>query len=129
MALFSDLDWVIVLGAAAFLFLGKDQAQLLRTLGRWYGRAGRVKQELLSELTKAAEIPTSVGGPLSIRGTLLGLDIPPTAGRGIPAAVTTPPAAIARSIEPAWGPWTGGYPMPTWSMTVPALPRDGEGPR
>ena len=121
MALFSDIDWVIVLAAAAFLLLGKDNSELLRTVGRWYGRAGRLKQELLSELTKAAEIPTPVGGPLTIRGALLGLDPAPTQASGIPAAVTTPPVAPSRPIEPAWVPWTGGYPMPTWSMTVPVV--------
>ena len=126
MALFSDIDWVIVLGAAAFLLLGKENSQLLRTVGRWYGRAGRLKQELLAEFTKAAEIPVPVGGPLSIRGALLGLDPTPTHVSGIPAAVTTPPAAFPRSIEPAWVPWTGGVPMPTWSMTLPAVPNEGE---
>ncbi|MCI4339429.1 MAG: hypothetical protein L3J68_03750 [Thermoplasmata archaeon] len=129
MALFSDIDWVIVLAAAAFLLLGKDNSQLLRTLGRWYGRAGRIKQELLAEFTKAAEIPAPVGGQLSIRGALLGLEPTPTHMSGIPTAVTTPPAATARPIEPTWGPWTGGYPTPTWSVTVPALPGDGEVPR
>jgi len=129
MALFSDVDWVILLGAAAFLFLGNDNAQLLRTIGRWYGRAGRLKQELLAELTKAAELPLPVGAPLTIRGALLGLEAPHPASRGIPAAVRTPAMAAARPVEPTWGPWTGGYPMPTWSMTVPALASEVEGPR
>ena len=129
MALFSDVDWAIVLGAAAFLLLGKDNAQLLRTIGRWYGRAGRLKQELLAELTKAADLPVPAGGELSIRGTLLGLDRSPLHGGGIPAAVATAPGPMARPVEPTWGPWTGSYPMPTWSMTVPAVPYDGEARR
>jgi hypothetical protein len=124
MALFSDIDWLILLAAAAFLLLGKDNAQLLRTIGRWYGRAGRLKQELLAEFTKAAEIPAPVAGPLTIRGALLGLDPTPTQARGIPAAVSSPRVVVARPLEPAWGPWTGGYPMPTWSMTVPAVPAE-----
>jgi hypothetical protein len=127
MALFSDIDWLIILAAAVFLLFGKDSAQLLRTAGRWYARAGRIKQELLSEFTKAAEIPTPVGGPLSIRGALLGLDPPPVQTTGIPAAVTSAPEAPSRPIEPAWGPWTGGYPTPTWSMTVPVVPNEGDG--
>ncbi|MGA8303456.1 MAG: hypothetical protein WA691_09510 [Thermoplasmata archaeon] len=129
MALFSDIDWLILLAAAAFLLLGKDNSQLLRTIGRWYGRAGRLKQELLSELTTAAEIPVPIGGPLSIRGALLGLDPTPSQTSGIPAAVTTPPLAASRPIEPTWVPWTGGYPTPTWSMTVSASPSEGEGRR
>jgi hypothetical protein len=119
MALFSDIDWMILGVAAAFLLLGKDSGSTLRTLGRWYGRAGRLKQELLSEFTKAAEIPVPAGGPLTIRGALLGLEPRATHVSGIPAAVTTPPRAPAPSLEPTWGPWTGGYPVPTWSMTPP----------
>ncbi|HTZ61718.1 MAG TPA: hypothetical protein VMC82_03640 [Thermoplasmata archaeon] len=127
MALFSDIDWVILLAAAAFLLLGKENAQVLRTIGRWYGRAGALKQELLAEFSKAADLPTiPSGGPLTIRGALLGLDPTPTHRSGIPTAVTAPPMTPARPIEPAWGPWTGGYPMPTWSMTVPAVPVDAE---
>jgi hypothetical protein len=126
MALFSDIDWVILLAAAAFLLLGKDNSQTLRTIGRWYGRAGKIKQEILAEFTKAAEIPAPTGAQLSIRGALLGLDPTPTHVSGIPAAVTTAPVSPVRPMEPTWGPWTGGYPIPTWSMTVPALPNDGE---
>jgi hypothetical protein len=126
MAIFSDVDWVIILGAAVFLFFGKDSGQMLRTAGRWYARAGRLKQELLAEFTKAADIPLPVHGPLSIRGALLGLDPNPTQSSGIPAAVTSPPAVAPRPIEPAWIPWTGSYPIPTWSMTLPAAPSEGE---
>jgi hypothetical protein len=122
MALFSDIDWLILLAAAAFLLLGEKNGEFLRQLGRWYARAGRLKQELLTEFTKAAELPTPVGGQLSIRGALLGLDPTPTQASGIPAAVARPPVVAVRPIEPTWGPWTGGYPMPTWSVTVPAVP-------
>lgn len=129
MALFSDIDWLILVAAAVFLLFGKDSGQLLRTAGRWYARAGRLKQELLSEFTKAAELPVPVGGALTIRGSLLGLDPTPTHVSGIPAAVTTAPVAVPRPIEPAWGPWTGGFPVPTWSTTVPAVPHDPEARR
>ena len=79
MALFSDIDWVIVLAAAAFLLLGKDNSQLLPD-HRVAGTVARaqVKQELLAEFTKAAELPAPVGGQLSIRGALLGLEPTPT---------------------------------------------------
>ena len=119
MALFSDIDWMILGVATVFLLLGKDSGSTLRTLGRWYGRAGRLKQELLAEFTKAAEIPVPAGGPLTIRGALLGLEPTAVHVSGIPAAVTTPPRAPAPPVEPTWGPWTGGYPVPTWSMTTP----------
>ena len=57
MALTSDFDWAILLGVAALLLLGPNNGPLLRTVGRWYGRAMRLKQELLGELTRAAELP------------------------------------------------------------------------
>jgi hypothetical protein len=129
MALFSDIDWVILVAVAAFLLFGRGNTEILRTMGRWYGRAGRLKQELLSEFTRAADLPVPMGGPLSIRGALLGIDPPVTHRSGIPAAVTAPPLpAPPRPPPPPEGtwPWTGGYPTPTWSMTVPvtADPRE-----
>ncbi len=120
MALFSDVDWVILLAAAAFLLFGKDNAQVLRTLGRWYGRVGQLKQELLAEFTRAADLPTpGPGQPLSIRGALLGLDAPPTASRGIPAAVRMPAPAVPAPVVTTSDPYTGGYPTPIWSTTQP----------
>jgi hypothetical protein len=119
MALFSDIDWVILLAVAAFLLFGKENSQVLRTLGRWYGRAGALKQELLAEFSKAADLPLpGPGQPLSIRGALLGLD-PPSSGRpGIPVAVRVAPAvAEPVTLPPPASPWTGGYPTPTWSST------------
>jgi hypothetical protein len=120
MALFSDVDWIIVAVAAAFLLFGKDSAGTLRTLGRWYGRAGALKQELLTEFAKAAEIPVPAGGgALTVRGALLGLDPAATHTPGIPAAVTTAPRFTAAEVAPTPGPWTAGYPVPTWSTTMP----------
>ncbi len=124
MALFSDVDWVILLAVAAFLLFGRENRQVLRTVGRWYARAGRMKQELLGEITKAADLPPPAPGqPLSIRGALLGLDPVPTRTSGIPAVVRTPPSAppALPPTPPAsfGGPtWTAGYPVPTWSTTV-----------
>jgi hypothetical protein len=127
MALFSDLDWVIIAVVAVVLLFGKENGQLLRTLGRWYGRAGRLKQELLGELTKAVDLPIAPRQPLSIRGALLGLDSPVAHVSGIPAAVRVAPTLpFVPSYEPTL-PWTGGYPVATWSMTVapPASEREG----
>ncbi|MGD0719304.1 MAG: hypothetical protein ABSA15_06995, partial [Thermoplasmata archaeon] len=72
MALASDMDWVIILAVGAFLLFGTKGAGTMRTIGRWYGRAMRMKQQMLGEFTKAAEIslPTP-GQPLSIRNALL----------------------------------------------------------
>lgn len=129
MALFSDIDWTILLIAGAFLLMGQRNGEMLRTLGRWYGRAGRMKQELLAEFTRAADLPpTAPGAGLTIRGALLGLDPPTSATRGVPAAVARP-APTPPVLLPVGPPWAIGHPTPTWSLTVPALPPDEEGPR
>lgn len=129
MALFSDIDWGIILVAAAFLLFGQQNGETLRTLGRWYGRAGRLKQELLAEFSRAADLPAS-GAPLTIRGALLGLESAPSAARGVPVAVPRPvPPPAPSPSSPPWQPWTGGYPTPTWSTTVAAVPPEEEVPR
>jgi hypothetical protein len=127
-ALLSNIDWVILVAVAAFLLLGRGNGEVLRTLGRWYGRAGRLKQDLLSEFTKAADLPVpGAGAALTFRGALLGLDPPPTRVSGIPAVVTAAPSRpFVPPPEPSPLPWTGGYPTPTWSMTVPVVPDPGE---
>lgn len=125
MALFSDVDWVILLAVAAFLLLGKESGATLRTLGRWYGRAGKIKQELLAEFARAADLPPMPSGtPLSIRGALLGIDPTPTRLSGIPATVREPPSLPLRVPATPSAPWTGGYPVPTWTMTVPVAPEE-----
>ena len=125
MGLFSDIDWLIIVAVAVFLLFGRENAQVLRTLGRWYGRAGRLKQELLTEFTKAADLPLPAAGqPLSIRGALLGLEPPPTRMSGIPVPVRVPPATAPAPVPVTVAPWTGGLPVPTWSMTMPVLPRE-----
>jgi len=119
MALFSDMDWAIIAIVAAFLLFGKESGQTMRTIGRWYGRAMRLKQELLGEITKAADLPIAPGQPLSIRGALLGIDPPALQVSGIPVAVRVPPSApYTPSVEPTL-PWTGGYPVPTWTSSSP----------
>lgn len=123
MALFSDIDWLILLAAGGLLLLGKENGALLRTLGRYYGRAMRLKSELLAEFTHAAEIPTNAQGrPLSLRQVVLGYD---SEGRpsGIPVAVTTPPALPARpALDPSgYAPTFGGG---LWSVALasPTMP-------
>jgi hypothetical protein len=119
MALFSDLDWLIIAAVAVFLLFGRENTQALRTLGRWYGRALKLKQELLSELTRAADLPMPPAGtPLSVRGALLGLvpDVPTAPSFPVAPAPSVP--APAPSPFPPNLPWTGGYPVASWSMTV-----------
>lgn len=118
MALFSDIDWMIVLAVGAFLLFGRDSGQVGRTLGRWYGRAVRLKEELLGELARAADLPMPAGGSAgSLRAALLGLDGGELSRSGVPAAVRTPPPAPLRPEPASPLPWTGGEPVTSWSST------------
>ncbi|MCI4358768.1 MAG: hypothetical protein L3J99_07095 [Thermoplasmata archaeon] len=126
MALFSDIDWAILLIAAAFLLFGKESQTLLRTLGRYYGRAMRLKQELLSEFANAADLPSlSQGGPLSLRRALLDPAEPPVTS-SIPAAVTRAPVLTA---TPSGSAWTGALGPQSWSVAMPAVGPDTRGVR
>ncbi|MGI0068042.1 MAG: hypothetical protein ACREB9_06470 [Thermoplasmata archaeon] len=131
MALFSDIDWVILLGVAAFLLFGSNSAGTMRAIGHWYGRALRAKNELMSELTKAADLPAPTPGkPLSLRATLMSFGETPTGSvvPGPPPNVPTPPAPY-RPALPTDIPWSGGLPAPTWSVALPSVWTETEGPR
>ena len=122
MGLFSDLDWVIILAVAAFLLFGQGNRDALRTLGRWYGRANRLKQDLLSEFSRAADLPAPAGGIAgSFRSALLGMDPALERASAVPAPVArTPPPRPVAPLPPPDMLWTGSYPVPTWSTTAPA---------
>ncbi len=132
MALLSDIDWLIILVVGAFLLFGRGNTQAIRTLGKWYSRANHLKQELVGEFARAAELPLPAGtSPGSFRAALLGLGAPPSAGRGIPAAVRTPPqgpAGPAPFAPAAPGAVGFGYVMTSWSTSLSSVqPREGEG--
>jgi hypothetical protein len=120
MALFSELDWIVLLGVGGFLLFGQRNGAALRQLGRWYGRAMRLKQELLAEFTRSADFPTPTPGqPFSLRQALL--DSEPSGGRvsGIPTAVVAPPLfAVATAALPTGA--FGNVGPETWSMARPA---------
>ncbi len=124
MALFSDIDWIIIAGVAGFLLFGRENRGVLRMLGRWYGRAMRLKQELLEEFSRAAEIsPPTAGTPWSIRSAILEVGSPTGRTRGVPAAVRVPPVLPVVPLPPgATFVWTGGGPQEGWSMSSPAPP-------
>jgi len=116
MALFSELDWVVILAVGGFLLFGQGNGAALRQLGRWYGRAARLKQELLAEFTAAADLPVPrPGQPVSLRQALLQSEVPSGRVSGIPAAVTEPPRWVPATAAPvmpngsAWG-------SEVWSM-------------
>jgi hypothetical protein len=126
-ALFSDIDWIIIVAVAVFLLFGRENQSALRTLGRWYARAGRLKQEILGEFLRAADLPPPAPGqPLSFRGALLGLEPTVTHVSGIPAPVRVAPTVPAPTPSSPASPWTGGYPVPTWTMTAPVRVSESE---
>jgi len=114
MALFSDIDWAILLIAGGFLLLGRENGALLRTLGRYYGRAMRLKRELLDEVRRAADLPNT-GAPMpSLRASLLGVE--PPGPSGIPSAVPRAPVVPPYEVSHAWA---GAVGLPTWSVASP----------
>ena len=123
MGLFSDVDWLIILGIGAFLLLGTDSGRTVRQLGRWYARAVRLKQELVSEVARAADLPVPTDGSSgSLRAVLLGTGVGEDARDQlrIPLVGRTGGSPLSASdhspVRPSW-PWTGGY-ATTWTTTV-----------
>ncbi len=127
MALFSDIDWMILLAVGGLLLFGKGDPEMLRTLGRWYGRALHLKQELLSEVTRAADLPTpSADRPLSIRSTLFGWDEEEAARSRVPIAVA-PATSWVHSPASAMT-WVNSVGPQQWSVATTPFP-DPEGGR
>jgi Sec-independent protein translocase protein TatA len=135
MALLSDMDWLIILAVGAFLLVGKGDPQLLRTVGRWYGKVMHLKQELLSEVTRAADVPELAGGrPVSIRSTLLGLNETERASSQAPIAVARPPVAVAMASFASHTPtpamtWVNSLGPQQWSVVTTRLPEFDGGVR
>jgi hypothetical protein len=114
MALFSDVDWIIVLTVGAFVLFGREGRVALRQLGRFYARAMRLKDELLREVTDEAGLGFPPGAPRSLRGLLTAETAPPPGYRpGVPAAVSVAPSPAALGPS-ATSPGT-------WSVAIPAL--------
>ena len=117
MGLFSDLDWLIILGVGAFLLFGENGGQTVRQFGRWYGRAMRLKQELVGEFARAADLPVAAGSPGgSLRAALLARE-PARAAHASPLAVPRSPTTPAPPTPTTPFPWTGGSPVTSWSAT------------
>jgi hypothetical protein len=128
MALLSDLDWLIILAVGAFLLIGKGDPQLLRTVGRWYGKAMHLKQELLSEIRRETGLPApSPDHPISIRSTLLGLDTDPPARPQVPIAVSPAALAVASVTAVSHAPvsamtWVNSVGPQQWSVATTRFP-------
>jgi Sec-independent protein translocase protein TatA len=126
--LFSDIDWLIIVGVGAFLLFGENGGQTVRQLGRWYGRALRLKQELIGEFARAADLPIAPDAGGSLRAALLGLE-PARAGHGAPLAVARSPTTPTPPSPLTPFPSTCGSPVTSWSATYFAPTGDGREPR
>jgi len=128
MALLSDMDWLIILAVAGFLLIGKGDPQLLRTVGRWYGKLVHLKQELLSEITRETGLPAPTPGrPISIRNTLLGLETDEAAHVPVPMAVAPAPFALATATAVSHTPasamtWVNSVGPQQWSVATTRFP-------
>ena len=128
MALLSDMDWLIILAVGAFLLVGKGDPQLLRTVGRWYGKVMHLKQELLSEVTRAADLPAVPSGqPISLRSTLWGVNNAEPAASAVPIAVARPAAVASISSSVSHSPtpamtWVNSVGPQQWSIVTTRPP-------
>ena len=135
MALLSDMDWLIILAVGGFLLIGKADPQLLRTVGRWYGKAMHLKQELLSEITRESGLPASLPDrPISIRSTLLGLDTDEAVRPPVPMAVAPAPLVLASATAAAHAPtaamtWVNSVGPQQWSVASTRFPEFETGGR
>src|SRR5487761_545224 len=133
MALFSDIDWVIIAAVGVLLLFGsKNGGGVMRTIGRYYARMMSMKQQLIGEVTKASDLPPPLAGrPTSLRAAFLGVDSTSTDHvSGVPAMVSIPPSVPYRPTYQPEVPWTGdGLPTPTWSVVLPPVAADPEAAR
>jgi len=128
MALFSDVDWVIIAVVAAFLFLGPQGQPLVRQMGRWYGRLLQFKGELLSEVTASTGMDSapSTASSSSIREALFG---PGPTDRADPETVILPShIGFLTQVQPVafWAVETrglgAGLGAETWWVTTSSAP-------
>ncbi len=131
MALVSEIDWLILVCVAAVLLFSRDNGRILRTLGRYYGRLVKLKNEAMSEITASAGLPAAGGpGPVSIRHYLLADAIGGTTptSSGVPFAVTTPPQVIVHRTIAAY-PFADSLGSGTWSVALPPAGLEAPEPR
>jgi hypothetical protein len=127
MTLFSDVDWIVILGVAAFLMFGSQGQQFVRQLGRYYARLLRFRAELMREVTSSAGVSLPAGGSVgSLRSALLGSDVPsppapgPASINGSPGIMTQIQPVNIRAVETvAYG---AGMGPGTWSVASTSNP-------
>jgi hypothetical protein len=105
-ALFSDVDWVVIACVAAFLFFGPKGQTFVRQMGRWYARMLQFKSEIMSEVTASTGVPIGSGSPTgSLRSALLGSETPterpptPLPAPTLPGVITQVQAVNVWAVE------------------------------
>lgn len=130
MALFSDVDWIVLLAVAAFLLFGSQGREVVRNLGRLYARAMRFRADMMREITSSTGLPVGAGGTSgTIREALLGssdLAAPPPAPAtspylpAMPGLVTQVAPVNIRAVETlAYGAAMGAG---VWSVAATSSP-------
>jgi len=126
-ALFSDVDWVIIAVVAAFLFLGPQGRPFVRQMGRWYGRFLQLKTELMNEVTASVGVGKEYRSSApSIRAAMLGTE-PRAEPYTAPIALGSQPGAITH-IQPValWAvetqPLGAGMGVGTWWVVTTDTP-------
>ena len=106
MALFSDVDWVIIAVVAAFLFMGPQGQPFIRQMGRWYGRFLQLKSELMSEVAASMGTDGSTSASTSsLRASLLGPE--PSPEPTTPLTLPPPQPGLITHVQP-FGLWAVG---------------------
>jgi hypothetical protein len=127
MALFSEIDWIVIAGVGALLFFGPQGQQFVRQLGRWYGRMLQLKAEIMSEVATSAGVPVGPGTPTgAIRAELLGPE-PVVVSPAAPLATPTLPGVITQvQLVGVWAVETqtlgAGMGQGTWWVATTSLP-------
>ncbi|HEY1197465.1 MAG TPA: hypothetical protein VGG32_01890 [Thermoplasmata archaeon] len=103
MALFSEIDWIVIAGVAALLFFGPQGQHFVRQMGRWYARMLQFKTEIMSEVTASTGLPVGPGATTgSIRSALLAAEFPAESAAS-PMTTPTLPGIITQ-VQPV-GVW------------------------
>jgi hypothetical protein len=131
MALFSEIDWIVIAGVAAFLFFGPQGQQFVRQMGRWYARMVQFKAEIMSEVTSSAGLPIAPDVSIaSIGSSLLGSESSSPATptpMTMPTSSPTVPGTITH-VQPV-GMWAietqtfgAGMGVGTWWVATTSTP-------
>ncbi|MDE1820009.1 MAG: hypothetical protein KGJ23_04215 [Euryarchaeota archaeon] len=100
MSLFSDVDWVILLLAGGLLLMGGHGMEVFRTLGKYYGKFLRIRQQLMFEFQSQVLGPEPSPGNSPLP-TLMGPTKPPVVPPSTASVPPTPAPVPAGTVAAA----------------------------